>query len=400
MERQQHIMRGFPPTPDRQVTLANWRQSPYSRWSFRNLRRLLPSEGLAASRHPSPLPEAPRALDLLEVKGLAGESGNLADFLAATHTSAFAVLHRGRLVYEHYDQGMTAAQAHVVFSVTKSVTGILAGILADRGLLDPEGPVAALVPEVAGSAYAEATVRHLLDMTVGTDFVEDYENPTPAYLRYREATGWNPSSQAAPLDLRSFLAGMAPGGPPHGAAFHYVSPNSDLLGWVLERASGRSIGQLLAEEIWQPMGAEGEAYIVLDRLGAPRTAGGLAVTARDLARFGELVRRRGCLNGRQILPGWWLDDLRAAGDRAAWQAGNFAAFLPEGCYRSQWYKLSDAKDCFFGIGIHGQWLFVDPQAETVIVKFSADPQASNEGNDQVTIAAFRAIGAALRDNAS
>ena len=305
------------------------------------------------------------------------------------------MLHRGRLAYEWYEGGMTPATPHIVFSVTKSVTGALAGILADRGLLDPEAPVAAILPEVAGSAYEDARVRHLLDMSVSTGFVEDYANPTAEYLAYRESTAWNPSARAQEVDMRGFLVTLSRGGGAHGAAFHYVSPNSDLLGWVLERAAGRPFEALLAEEIWQPMGAEGEAYITLDRLGAPRTAGGLCVTPYDLARFGELMRRRGCLEGRQILPGWWVDDIRSGGDREAWRRGNFGEFLPEGGYRSQWYQLGDAADSFCGIGIHGQWLFVDPAAETVLVKLSSHPQASSEGEDGLLIAAFRRVAAAL-----
>ncbi|MEO1193942.1 MAG: serine hydrolase [Pseudomonadota bacterium] len=401
----QPIMRGFPPPDAQQVTLANWRQAPFSRWSFRKLRQILPTEALPPAPHPRALPEAPRGLDHLRV----GNGQSLSEVLIATHTTAFLVLHRGAVAFEWYGQRMSGEQPHVIFSVTKSVTGALTGIMAEKGLLDPEGPVSAVLPEVAGSTYAEASIRHLLDMTVGSCFVEDYANPTEEYLRYREATGWNPSRQSLPaglpvdqqsfltepLDMRRFLISMAPGGPPHGSAFHYVSPNSDLLGWVLERASGKSFAQLLAEEIWQPMGATGEAYIAVDRLGAPRTAGGLTVTARDLARFGELMRRRGCLEGRQIIPGRWVDDIRFAGDRAAWQAGEFAAFLPEGHYRSQWYKLGDPSGCFFGLGIHGQWLFIDPLAESVIVKFSADPEASNEANDKVLLQVFAQISAAL-----
>jgi len=388
------LMQGFPPPAEAQVTLANWREAPFSRWSFRNVRRLLPTAGLTPGPAPRPLAEAPRALDRLTVGDMEGRPQPLRRFLDETHSDAFVVLHRGRLIYEWYAGGMGPADSHIIFSITKSLTGALAGILVDRGLFDPEAPIESILPEVRGSAYEGATVRHLLDMSVGTGFVEDYANPTAEYLRYRESTAWNPSAAPELVDMRSFLTGLSRGGPAHGHAFHYVSPNSDLLGWVLERAAGRSFEAMLAEEIWQPMGATGEAYITVDRLGAPRTAGGLCVTARDLARFGELMRRRGCLADRQILPGWWVDDIRTAGDRGAWQRGEFASFLPEGGYRSQWYQLGD-DGAFCGIGIHGQWLYVDPDTETVLVKLSAHPQASSEGTDQMLLAAYRSVAAAL-----
>ncbi len=389
------LMRGAPPPPQAQVTLANWRQAPFSSWSFHNLRRVLPTEALPVERYGPAYTLESRDLHRLPLTDQAGRSSSLSAVLEQTYTTGFLVLHRGRLVFEWYDRGLSARRPHVIFSVTKSVTGALAGILADRGLLDPEAPVADLLPEVAGSAYEDATLRHLLDMTVGSGFVEDYENPTPEYLAYRAASAWNPSAEADRVDLRSFLSGLSKGGPPHGYAFHYVSPNSDLLGWAIERAAGKSYAELLAEEIWQPMGAEGEAYITIDRLGAPRTAGGLCVTGRDLARFGELMRLGGCLNGKQILPHWWLEDIHEAGDRDAWQRGNFAEFLPQGRYRSQWYQLGDDDGTLFGIGIHGQWLFIDPAQETVIVKFSADPVASNDSADRDLVSVFKSIGRAL-----
>lgn len=393
--RPTELMRGAPPSAECQVSLANWREAPYSSWSFHNLRRLLPTEELAGCPSGRPFALRSRDLNQLPVTGETGAPSSLTALLGETYTSGFLVLHRGELVYEWYDRGLSAERPHVIFSVTKSVAGALVGVLAERGLLDPEGPIVDLLPEVAGSAYGDATVRHLLDMTVGTGFVEDYENPTPEYLAYRAASGWNPSPDRDRLDQRSFLTGLSPGGPPHGYAFHYVSPNSDLLGWVIERAAGVSFAELLSREIWQPMGAEGEAYITVDRLGAPRTAGGLCVTGRDLARFGELMRLRGCLNGKQILPRWWVDDIHSAGDREAWQRGDFAQFLPQGCYRSKWYKMGDAEGSLIGIGIHGQWLFIDPKHETVIVKLSAHPVASNESADKVLVAAFKRISATL-----
>ncbi len=393
--RPTELMRGAPPPADQQVSLANWREAPFSSWSFHNVRRLLPTEGLAPSLCSRPYSLQSRDLDRLPVTGETGQASTLANLLKETYTSGFLVLHRGQLVFEWYDRGLSAERPHIIFSVTKSVAGALVGILADRGLLDPEGPIIDLLPEVAGSAYSNATIRHLLDMTVGCSFVEDYENPTPEYLAYRAASGWNPSPDRDRMDQRSFLAALAPGGPPHGYAFKYVSPNSDLLGWVIERAAGMSFAAFLSREIWQPMGAEGEAYITVDRLGAPRSAGGLCVTGRDLARFGELIRLRGCLGGKQILPRWWVEDIFESGDREAWQRGNFAEFLPQGRYRSKWYQLGDAEGTLAGIGIHGQWLVIDPKHETVIVKLSAHPVASNEGADKVLVAAFKTISATL-----
>ena len=275
------------------------------------------------------------------------------------------------------------------------MTGALAGVLAARGDLNPEAPVVAYIPEAAGSAYGDCTVRHVLDMTVSTDFVEDYLDPDGDFARYRVATGWNPVDSAKATDLRSFLLTMRRGQDPHGYKYHYVSPNSDLLGWILERASGRSYAELVTAALWQPMGAEFDAYVAVDRLGAGRAAGGICVTLRDLARFGEMMRCRGLAQGRQVVPGWWVDDIRANGDPQAWRRSESSRIAPKGRYRSKWYALGNDHDAFCGIGIHGQWIYVDPAAEVTIAKLSSQPLPLDEATDFLILRAFESIAAAL-----
>ncbi len=390
-------MRGFPPAPEHQVTLANWRQPPYNRWAFRNVRQLLPSAPVGRGEGPAaPLPRAERDLSGVSFAGPTGQVRTLEDMLAATYTDGFIVLHRGRVVAEVYDNGLTPATPHILMSVSKSVTGSLAGVLVGRGLLDPEAPIVEIIPEVAGSAYSEASVRHLLDMTVGIRFLEDYQVESGDMARYRVAGGWLPPGGPAEEEggLRGFFATLRPEGA-HGERFHYVSPNSDLLGWVIERAAGVPFAELLGREIWAPMGAEHEAYITLDRLGAPRTAGGLCTTLRDLARFGQLHLDGSAAEGRRVLPENWLRDLRYNGDREAWLKGDFVQDMPNARYRSQWYRLGDAHDALCGLGVFGQMLYVDPVADMVIAKFSSQPAAVDLTLDGLALSAFAALGAAL-----
>jgi hypothetical protein len=234
-------MAGAPPRSEDQVTLANWREAPFSRWAFQHVRELIPTAAVAGGGDDIwALEEARQDLAALAVPREDGAAMTLAEALAASETDGFLVLHRGRIVFEDYRRGMTPASPHILFSVTKSVTGILAGILVGRGQLDPEAPVADYLPEVAGSAYEGAAVRHLLDMTTGIAFVEDYLATEGPIIEYRRASSWNPLAPGeTPGDLRSFLAGLAGRIRPHGEVFRYLSPNSDLLGWVIERAAGR-----------------------------------------------------------------------------------------------------------------------------------------------------------------
>lgn len=384
---------------DASATLANWRTSPHSRWGFRNVDRLIRTETIARGDTVLPLP-AGAALDPASVDfdGGAGRE-SVAALLAAGDTDGFLVLHRGKVVAEAYGNGLTPEARHIVFSVSKSITAIVAGILAGDGKLDPDAPVTRYVPEAAGSAYADATVRHLLDMTVAVTFVEDYLDPHGDVARYRIAMDWNPPGLTPPVagapGLHGFVTGLPRAEGPHGARFHYVSPNSDLLGLVVERAAGERFAPLMSRLLWGPLGAEHDGYVTVDRQGAARTAGGICVTLRDLARFGEMVRNGGVAGGRRIVPAAWIDDIRASGDRAAWLAGEMTHLLPDGRYRSQWYSVGDDHGAFAAIGIHGQWIYVDPAAEMVVVKQSSQPLPVDDPLDKRLVAAFRALGERL-----
>jgi CubicO group peptidase (beta-lactamase class C family) len=381
------------------VTLANWRQAPWNCWAFHHVPEILPVARIAHDpAHVAPPPHAESTLHDVEFLGPGGESWTLGRLLPETSTDGFLALQAGRIVLEWYGNGVTSQDPHIVFSVSKSITGILAGILVERGQLDPAAPVTRCIPEAAGSVYGDCTVRHVLDMTVGIAFVENYLDTTGEFARYRAATGWNPvGDPALATDLRSFLLTLRRDENPHGAKFHYVSPNSDLLGWILERAGGAPYAQLLSELIWQPMGAEADAHVTVDRLGAARSAGGICVTLRDLARFGEMVRNMGRVGARQIVPQGWIEDILENGDQRAWLATETAAkFLPAGRYRSQWYMIGNHSGASCAIGIHGQWIYVDPAAEVVIAKLSSQPLPVQELTDRLLLAAFDAIAGALR----
>jgi hypothetical protein len=381
------------------VTLANWRQAPWNTWSFRHVPEIIPVMRIAHDpTGVAALPQAPRALDDLAFTGPGGLHWTLGRMLPRTATDGFLVLHQGRTAFEWYGHDISAGDPHIVFSVSKSITGILAGILVESGRLDPDAPVVRYVPEAVGSVYGDCTVRHVLDMNVGIAFVEDYLDTTGDFARYRAATGWNPVANPALMsDLRSFLVTLRRDENPHGAKFHYVSPNSDMLGWILERAGGLPYARLLTELIWQNLGAEADAHVTVDRAGAARAAGGICVTLRDLARFGEMVRNHGRVGDRQIAPRWWIEDILRNGDQRAWLAAETAAkFLPSGRYRSQWYMIGNASGAYCAIGIHGQWIYIDPQAEMVIAKLSSQPLPLDEETDRLLLAAFAAIADSFR----
>ncbi len=378
--------------------LSNWRRPPFSRWAFRNVRAILPTEPIEASRDAWALPLASaRPFDDFAVRDAGGADLDLAAFLRATATDAIVVLHDGRIVHEGYGNGNAARDAHILMSATKSVVGLLVGILDERGDLDVDAPASAYVPEIAATAYRDATIRQLLDMRTGVAL-------DAGQLRaYVAAANWDPVEPAeASANLHAFFAGLsAPradhGGrfrhAAHGGPFRYVSANTDLLGWVIERAAGRSVATLLSTLLWQPMGAADAAAITLDRRGAARCTGGLCASARDLARLGQLVVEGGRRGSVAVVPERWIDDIAANGDRDAWRAGEFAGAFGARTmsYRSGWYVTHDAPAMMSAMGVHGQTLFVDRANRIVVAKLSSLPSPIDVAATALTHRAVDAI---------
>ena len=360
------LMYGFPPAADAQVTLANWRTSPFNHWAFHHVREIVPS---------ADIPNDPATARDLEASPRDLSAVGIDELFQATDTDGLVIVHRARIVYERYANGMTPDHPHILMSVSKSLLGLLAGALIPRGDFEPDRRVTDVVPEVAGTAYEGATIRHLLDMRAGIGFDEDYLATSGAIVAYRKAANWNPPAPGdAPSDLRSFYRELTESSGRHGGPVHYVSPNTDLLGWVIERATGRRYADLMSELLWKPIGAAHSAYITVDRLGAPRCAGGVCATVADLARIGQLLVQGGAHGSAQIVPESWIDDITRNGDRDAWAAGDLAAYFP-GLplrYRSQWYVRDGAAPLVFGYGIHGQFLVVDRSREVVIAKVSSE----------------------------
>jgi CubicO group peptidase (beta-lactamase class C family) len=391
------LMQGFPPAPEAQVTLENWRNPPFSRWAFQHVRELLPSADITND----PVNVRQLLSNPIDMSGLRIDAGRKAPlsldaFLTETRTDGIVILHGGRIVFERYANGMTAETPHILMSVSKSMLGLLAGVLVARGALKLERPVTDVVPEVAGTAYEGATIHQLLDMRAGIAFDEDYLATSGAIVAYRKAAGWNPVSPGEPVsDLRSFCRQMRGNVRPHGQTFHYVSPNTDLLGWVIERAASRRYADLMSDLIWKPMGAARSAYITVDRLGAPRCAGGMCTTVPDLARVGQLIIENGSRAGSEIIPSAWIDDITENGDQDAWAAGSFIEYFPgvPMHYRGQWYVQRGPVPLLMAFGIHGQYLFIDRQRRVVIAKASSQDLPLDAAQIALTM---RAVGC-IRD---
>jgi len=387
------LMSGFPSPQADQVSLENWRTAPYSKWAFHHVREIIPSADVPnAPGDVWKLLSEPKKLGAFRFEH-GGKPYGLDKFLDETDTDGLVILHRGKVILECYGNGMTSHTPHILMSVSKSLTAVVAGILIAQGRLDPDQRVVSIVPELEGSAYSGATVRHVLDMRVGLDFDEDYLATSGPIVEYRKSTNWNPLGPGErPSDLRTYLATLKNRSGPDGGPFHYVSTNTDLLGWILERASGVRFADLLSTLLWKPMGAQCAAYITVDRLGAPRCAGGICTTTMDLARVGQLIVQNGRRDDAPIIPGSWIEDVMAGGDPAAWAAGDLISYFGDRPmhYRNQWYVLR-GRDIALGLGVYGQNLFVDRANRLVIAKVSAQAPPLNRDLIDLTITFVEAM---------
>jgi CubicO group peptidase (beta-lactamase class C family) len=357
-------------------TLADWQRPEHLSWSFRNVRELIPTARVARGASASPLP-ARDGGDVLPA---------VAELMRTGCTDGLLVLHDGAVVVERYGRGMGPGDTHLLQSVSKSITGTLAGVLVARGALAPDDDVTAHVPELAGTSFHGASVRDLLDMRAGTRFDETYEDPASDVRESEAQFGWAPGPPPAP-DAVAYLAGLV-NERPHGGRFDYRSILTDVLGLVLERAGGAPFAELLGRELWAPMGAESDAEVTVDRDGFAVADGGICVTLRDLARFGQMILEE----GRSVVPaGWIADTWRGADDSAAaFAAGRHAVDLPGGHYRNQWWVPAGGR-VLLGVGIHGQFLYVDRGARVVVVTLSTWPTPLDEVQSPATLAAFQAI---------
>lgn len=373
-----------------EVTLENWKDHPYNTWSLQHVSELIPIATIEALPSVALIREIDQELLHLS-SDESNEGERICDVLERSYTDAFLVTHKGKVISEYFANGMAADTPHLVFSVSKSIAGLLAGAVVKHFGLDPESKVTEYLPEAEESAYADCAVRDLLDMQVSVDFEETYESKEGLYARYRRSMLWMPAGaeeQFSREDLASYVLSLPKGKGDHGRVFSYRSPNTDVLGLVLEKVSGIRYPDLLSRFLWKPIGAE-TATITVDNLGASRVAGGISCTIQDLAIVGGLLNSGGIAKGVQVIPRDWIADIIKGGNASAWKAGDFARLFPEGSYRNQWYSLGDGTLC--AIGIHGQWLYVNPGAEIVIVRLSSQPAPDDDEFDSKMVEVFAAI---------
>ena len=299
------------------VTTENWGAPPHNRWSFQHIQELFPTCRLA--RDPSAalvLPTTPQEIMQLSFEAADGESMSIREFLGKACCDAFLVVHDGRVIAEHYFNGMTGSSHHLLNSVTKSFVGMLAGIAVERDQLNPSSLITRYLPELDNAAWQGTTVRHLLDMTAGVRYAEDYADPETDFWREAAVVGWRPAlvSDKSPRTLLDYARSLDGQDMENGSLFQYRTVCTNVIGMILERAMGARLATLLETELWSRLAAQHDAAIVVDPSGFPYVGAGMNACARDLANFGLMMINDGAFNRRQVVPAAWITDT-AKGDR-------------------------------------------------------------------------------------
>lgn len=389
-------MTGFPPPADKLIMQpqANYFSFPKLRWTVCHIRELLPTKRVSRGIG-SPVPLSYALDDVIDTVRFtplgSDDSMTWKESLSANYTDGILVIHKGRVVYEKYHGCLDEKQQHAAMSMTKSLTGLLAEILVAEGRLDDTAKVSSIIPELAASAFGSASIRQVMDMTTALQYSEDYADPKADIWVYSAAASPLPKSETykGPNGYFEYLQTVKQKGV-HGEVFGYKTINTDTLGWIISRVTGKDLTDLLSERIWSRMGAEQDAYMTVDAKGTPFAGGGLSAGLRDLGRIGLLMLNAGELNGQRLFPQKVVDNIRVGGDRKAFAKAGYKS-LEGGSYRSMWWIFHNQHKAFAARGVHGQTIYVDPVAEMVIVRFASFPVAKNAYIDPTSLPAYQAV---------
>lgn len=391
------IMKGFPPPPQKIVTLGSLLKYPNGRWGFHHIRELGPTASVWRGKTAvAPLPLAKKQIANIEFLDKNGKRTNMEQWQKETFTDGLLVLHKGRIVYQNYYAGMRAETPHAIWSLSKSLTGLLAAILIDEKKLDPNALVTQYLPELADTVWNDATIQQTLDMTTSAKYSEVFSNPRSEIFQYLIAGGILPSPKdyAGPRNVYDFLKTVKKDGEP-GNGFKYKSIDTEVMGWVLSRITGESYADMVSARIWRQIGAEEDGYAWVDPTGTALSSIGFNATLRDLGRLGEALRLGGRVNGKQAIPQAAVAEIRKGGDRDKFKA-NGQAVRAGYSYHDFWWIPHDADGSFEAKGLNGQHIHVNPAAELVIVKLSSHANGDTSFTHEIDRNAFAAIAHAVR----
>lgn len=394
-------MKGFPPAKEKTLHASDgsFFDFPKLRYSVNHMQEFFPTRTVPADQKNRYSVKTKIDNNIDSIKFTPWNSETPMTFeqsLGANYTDGIIVMHKGKIVYEKYFGGLTPDGKHAAMSVSKSFTGTIASILVADGKLDPSKLVTDYIPELKGSGYEGATVRNVMDMTTAIKYSEDYNNPNAEIWAYSAAGNvFRPGDYKGPQNYYEYLKTVKKiEGQEHGEAFGYRTINTEVLGWIVSRVTGKGLTQLVSENIWKPLGAHYDGYYQLDPSGIAFAGGGFSLNLRDMAMFGEMIRNGGKLNGKQIIPAAAAKDIAEGGctpeAQAAFAKSDYPA-LKGWSYRDMWWITNNAHGAYMARGVHGQAIYIDPAAEMVIARFASTHYSSNKYIDPLSLPAYEAV---------
>lgn len=375
-------MVGFPPSKESLVTLDNCESTQQkTRWTHRHVRDLVPTHVVRRGVRPVwVLPVNTVDIRRRRVPDNAGGETTVAEWLQQSDTDALIVLHRGQIVHEEYYHGIRDDEPHLLWSATKSIAAGVVANLVTEGLLRLDEQVTTYVPEMKGTGYDGATIRHCLDMRSGVAWDNASEGEANTWNRYRRANGFlarklrdEPHDEGEYHALMTFPDFSKARARPHGGHFEYKDSDNRIVTWACEKVTATRFADLVSKYIWRKLGCEYDADMLCDGLGS--VSDGISVTPRDLARWGQMHLDCGRVGEQQIVPADFIDDIRESFDPRVITDESFLGpkiGIPRSTSYRSWFWIDMHRDgnAFFSSGYLGQWCYILPKHKTVIVKVS------------------------------
>jgi CubicO group peptidase (beta-lactamase class C family) len=354
--------------------------------NFRHMERFVPTSVMSPS--PEPWDLGPNRRSIRFSASFLGEPTSLEEFIALSKTSAFLVIKGGVVVYEQYAHGDSRESLHTSFSVAKSFTSAMIGVALAEGRIESlDDPIRRYLPELTSPTFDGVTIRHVLQMSSGVRFDEDYQDPASDINRMVRLV--------PPMSFLEFINTLARDRAP-GTFNHYASINTQLLGLLLIRVTGEPLTDYMTRHLWHPLGMEERGLWTLDANGFELAMGGLAASARDYAKLGLLYLNGGRRSARQVLPEGWTQESVTPNEPHLMPGENPGSSNTAG-YMYQWWTPPKWDGDFLARGIWGQNIYVHPGNRVVIVKLAADEKNFDHDFKLAYMDYLQSLGQSLSD---
>jgi len=351
--------------------------------NFRSMQKIFPAKVIHRSNNPYILKENLRDLDVSYE--FEGKQHKMSEMLERSKTTGILVVKNDTIVYEKYFQGNTKLDKNTSWSVAKSFISALVGIaIAEGHISNINDPITKYMPELEQSGYRNVPIKHILQMSSGVKFSEKYDDPKSDIF------------QVIPnlfFYMRSMkdLARSFPSEGASGQKFHYISLDTQILGMLIARVTGQTVSSYLQQKLWNPLGAESDAFWSTDNYNVELSFCCLNATLRDYAKFGLLYLHDGYFNGKQIVPKSWVKESIAPDSHHLQVGATDEKEYGKWGYQYQWWIPTGSHGDYSAVGILGQYIYIDPKNNVVIVKTSSGSLSSTAKDDDEAIALFRSI---------